>query len=319
MSNIKIGVVGAGNWGKNLVRNLSDMGVLAGVADAVPQNRENAQEIQPGVAVYESHTEMLSAGFDAIVIATPARTHYPIAKEAMEAGCDVFIEKPMTLDPSEAEALVKLGKEMAKVVMVGHLLLYQPAIAYIAEALGRGDIGKVYTFHQRRSKQGRARAVENVLWSFGVHDVAVLLYLAGQTPTGVQVNGHCGLQQGVEDDTYLHLTFPDGSKAHLHNSWLWPIVERGLIIVGETGILVYDEIAQNVKLVKKTINHDLQNVDEGEEVVFEGSGQPLRIELDHFLECCKTRNKPVSCGHNGYEVVKVLMEAESLLKEQRDE
>ncbi|MDC0289934.1 Gfo/Idh/MocA family oxidoreductase [bacterium] len=314
---MKIGVIGAGNWGKNLIRNLSGMGVLAGVADAVPQNRENAQEIQPEVAVYESHTEMLADGFDAVAIATSAHTHYTIAKEAMEAGCDVFIEKPMTLDPSEAEALVKLGEEMDKVVMVGHLLLYQPAISYIKEALERGDIGQVYTLHQRRLKQGRARAVENVLWSFGVHDVAVLLYLAGRAPTEVQVSGHCGLQQGVEDDTYLHLTFPDGSKAHLHNSWLWPIVDRGLIIVGEKGILVFDEIAQTVKLVKKTINNDLQNVDGGEEVVFEGSGQPLRIELDHFLDCCKHRTKANSCGQSGLDVIRIIDQAESLLKAQR--
>ena len=314
---MKIGVIGAGNWGKNLVRNFSDIGVLAGVADAVLQNRQNALEIQPNVAIYENHMEMLTDKFDAVAIATPAHTHYAIAKEAMEAGCDVFIEKPMTLDPSEAESLVKLGKEMDKVVMVGHLLLYQPAIAYLKEALGRGDIGQVYTFHQRRSKQGRARAVENVLWSFGVHDVAVLLYLAGQAPTEVQVSGHCGLQQGIEDDTYLHLTFPDGSKAHLHNSWLWPIVERGLIIVGEKGMLVYDEIAQNVKLVKKTIDADLQNLDEGEEIVLEGSGQPLRIELDHFVDCCKNRTKANSCGQNGLDVVRVINQAETLLKAQR--
>ena len=315
--NMKIGVIGAGNWGKNLVRNFSEMGVLAGVADAVPQNCQNALEIKNDLPIYESHTEMLADAFDAVAIATPAHTHYAIAKEAMEVGCDVFIEKPMTLDPSEAEDLVKLGKEMDKVVMVGHLLLYQPAIAYLKKALGRGDIGQVYTFHQRRSKQGRARAVENVLWSFGVHDVAVLLYLAGQAPTEVQASGHCGLQSGVEDDTYLHLTFPDGSKAHLHNSWLWPTVERGLIIVGEKGMLVYDEIAQNITFVKKMIDSDLQNVDDGRQVVFEGSSQPLRIELEHFVDCCKNRSKPKSCGGNGLGVVKVLAQAEKLLDEKR--
>jgi predicted dehydrogenase len=220
----------------------------------------------------------------------------------------------MTRDPEEAEAWVKLGEENDKIVMVGHLLLYQPAIAYIKEALERGDIGKVFTLHQRRSKQGRARAVENVLWSFGVHDVAVLLYLAGQAPVGVQVSGHCGLQDGVEDDTYLHLTFPDGSMAHLHNSWLWPIVERGLMIIGDKGMLVYDEIAQNVRIVHKTIDADLQNVEKGEEIVFEGSGQPLRIELDHFVDCCSNRTQPNSCGQNGYNVVRVLKMAEDLLR-----
>lgn len=301
-------------WGKNLVRNLSEMGVLAGVADAVEANRQAAAEISPDIRLYDHHADLLADGYDAVAIATPAHTHFAIAKEAMEAGCDVFIEKPMTLDPTESQDLITLGRDLDKVVMVGHLLLYQPAVSYIKQALDTGVIGRVFTLHQRRSKQGRARAVENVLWSFGVHDVAVLLYLAGQAPSKVSVAGHCGLQPGIEDDTYLHLTFPDGSMAHLHNSWLWPIVERGLIVVGEKGMLVYDEINQNVKLVKKTIDQDLQNVDEGEEIVFEGSGQPLRLELDHFVDCCKHRKRPISCGENGYDVVRVLAEAEQLLK-----
>ena len=302
-------------WGKNLVRNLSDMGVLAGVADTVKKNRAAAIEIQPGVAVYDRHADLLANDCDGVAIATPAHTHFVIAKEAMEAGCDVFIEKPMTLDPEESEALVALGKKMNKVVMVGHLLLYQPAIAYIKKALDEKLIGKVFTLHQRRSKQGRARSVENVLWSFGVHDVAVLLYLAGQTPCSINVAGHCGLQDDIEDDTYLHLTFPDGSQAHLHNSWLWPVVERGMIIVGQKGMLVYDEINQNVKLVKKTIDENLQNVDEGEEIVFEGSGQPLRLELNHFIDCCKTRKEPISNGQNGLDVVSVLEEATKKLSQ----
>lgn len=316
---MKVGVIGAGNWGKNLVRNFSEMEVLAGVADAVPQNRQNAQDIQADVSVYSSHTDMLAEGYDIVAIATPAHTHFVLAKDAMEAGCDVFIEKPMTLDPAEAEALVKLAEEKNKTLMVGHLLLYQPAVAYLKEAIERGDIGQVYTMHQRRSKQGRARAVENVLWSFGVHDVAVLLYLAGQAPSDVQVSGHCGLQDQVEDDTYLHLTFPDGMKAHLHNSWLWPIVERGLFVIGEKGMLVYDEMAQNVRFVRKTIDENLQNVDEGEEVVFEGSGQPLRIELEHFVACCKERTRPNSCGNNGLDVIRVLDKAEKILQAQRNQ
>lgn len=314
---MKIGVIGAGVWGKNLVKNLSEMGVLAGVADAVESNRQNAKAIQADLEIFDDHGKLLESGYDAVAIATPAHTHYAIAKAAMESGCDVFIEKPMTLDPAESEELLEIGKKLGKVVMVGHLLLYQPAISYIKSALEDDIIGEIYTMHQRRSKQGRARAVENVLWSFGVHDVAVLLYLAGQAPSGVDVVGHCGLQSNVEDDTYLHLSFSNGLKAHLHNSWLWPIVERSLTIIGEKGMLVYDEIAQNVKLVKKTIDAELQNVDEGEEIVFEGSGQPLQIELEHFVDCCKTRQSPNSCGQNGLDVVRVLDKAETILKQNR--
>lgn len=314
---MKVGVIGAGAWGKNLVKNFSEIGVLAGVADALEANRENAKAVQADIVLYENHHAMLTDGYDAVAIATPAHTHFAIAKEAMEAGCDVFVEKPMTLDPGESEELVKIAKEKGKILMVGHLLLYQPAITYIKKVLNEGLLGKLYTLNQRRSKLGRARAVENVLWSFGVHDVAVLLYLAGESPSKLQVVGNCCLQLGVEDDTFLHLDFPSGAKAHLHNSWLWPVVERGLIIVGEKGMMVYNELEQTVDLVRSTIDANLQNVEEGQELLFEGSGQPLRLELEHFLDCCKDRTQPRSCGVNGLEVVKVLAEAENILSAMR--
>jgi len=141
---MKIGVIGAGAWGKNLVKNFSEMGVLAGVADAVKTNRVSVSEVQEELDLYESHTELLANSYDAVAIATPAHTHYAIAKEAMEAGCDVFIEKPMTLDPAESEALVALGQKLDKIVMVGHLLLYQPAVAYLKKALETKVLGKIY-------------------------------------------------------------------------------------------------------------------------------------------------------------------------------
>ena len=140
----------------------------------------------------------------------------------------------------------------------------------------------------------------------GVHDVAVLLHLVGAAPTSTTFSGHCGLQSEIEDDTYLHMDFPGGVKAHLHNSWLWPTNRRGLTVVGEKGMLVYDEVAQNVTLHRKTIDADLQNQDGGEEVVFEGSGQPLRLELEHFIDCIATRATPRSDGQNGLDVVRVL-------------
>ena len=314
---MKIGVIGAGAWGKNLVKNFSELGVLVGVADAIAENRERAAQIQPELELYDSHQKLIEQGYDAVAIATPAHTHYSIAREALAAGCDVFIEKPMTLDPKESEALVELAKESERIVMVGHLLLYQPAIEYLKEALERGDLGKVYTMHQRRSKLGRVRAVENVLWSFGVHDVAVLLFLAGQAPSDVQVSGHCGVQHNIEDDTYLHLVFSDGSKAHLHNSWLWPKTERSLYIIGEKGMLVYDEMEQRVSFVHRTIGSSLEHREGEEETVFEGSAQPLRLELEHFLECCKTRESPRSCAVNGLDVVRVLDSAETILKKTR--
>lgn len=312
---MRIGVIGAGGWGKNLVRNFRDLGVLAGVADPVVANRDWAAAEAPAAELYEDHRGLLAAGFDAVAIATPAQTHFAVARDALAAGCDVFVEKPLTLDPAEAEVLVRQAETADRILMVGHLLLYQPAVSFVRDWLRAGKLGTVFTLHQRRSKLGKARAVENVLWSFGVHDVAVLLDLAGQTPVEVTASGHCGLQSGIEDDVYLHLRFADGCVAHLHNSWLWPKVERGLVVVGSEGMLEYDEIHQRVIHHRKRIDSALANVDGGQEVVFEGSAEPLRLELEHFVKCCRDRSRPVSDGASGHAVVEVLARAAQCLQQ----
>ncbi len=306
---MKIAVIGAGNWGINLVRNLRDLGVLSHVAEAVPALRERAAGEAPDAELLDDYTPLLGAGIDAVAIATPVPTHHAVAKAFLEAGKDVFVEKPMTLTVAEAEDLVATAAANDRVLMVGHLLLYQPAIAWLKDHLGSGELGKIYSLHQERAKLGRARAAENVLYSLGVHDVAVLLHLAGAAPTAVQFSGHCGLQAGIEDDTYLHLDFPGGLKAHLHNSWLWPEDRRRLTVVAEKGMLVYDEHAQTITLHRKTIDAELGNCDGGSEVVFEGSGQPLKLELEHFIDCVRTRAEPRSCGRNGLDVVRVLESA----------
>lgn len=314
---MKIGVIGSGAWGRNLVRNLSSLGVLAGVADRIEANRLAARELAEGIELFEDHADLLAAGYDAVAVATPAHLHFPIARDAIAAGCHVFVEKPLTLDPAEAEELVALAEAADRVLMVGHLLMYQPAVAFVKEFLRDGRLGRVFTFHQRRSKLGRVRSVENVLWSFGVHDVAVLLDLAGEDPSAVSVSGHAGIQPGIEDDVYLHLRFPGGAVAHLHNSWLWPRVERELIITGERGILHYDELNQRVLLHKKTVGADLKEHDDGSEVLFEGSGEPLKLELEHFIDRCLDGRLPRTCGRSGLSVVRVLARAEELLTLQR--
>ncbi len=312
---MKVAIVGAGAWGKNLVSTLNKLGSLGPVAEASQGLRDKMAETYPGIELRTDYTELLrDPDVTAVAIATPAHTHHGIAKALLEAGKDVFVEKPMTLVTSESEDLVATAQKHGRILMVGHLLMYQPAIHKVKELIQAGAIGKVFTVHQQRSKLGRARAVENVLWSFGVHDVAVLLDLVGEAPSDVQVSGHCGLQPGIEDDVYLHLTFPGGVKAHLHNSWLWPDVARWLIVVGSEGMLVYSETGQKVTLHKKKIDAALANVDQGEEVVFNGSGEPLMLEMKHFMSCCETRTLPLSDGQNGLEVVRVLAQAEKLLR-----
>jgi predicted dehydrogenase len=252
-----------------------------------------------------------------VAIATPGPLHYEIARAALLAGKDVFVEKPMTLSVAEAEELVCLAEEKGRILMVGHLLLYQPAVAWIKEYLAAGKLGEVHLIHQERLALGRACAVENVLWSLGVHDVASLLYLTGRTPTGISITGAQVLQAGVEDEIHLELYFPGGLRAHLHASWLWPETQRRMVIAGSRGFLVYNELEQTVTLHKKGINPDLTNRDEGTELLFTGEGRPLTRELAHFLECLSTRKTPLSDGRNGLAVIKVLEEAGRLLAKEK--
>lgn len=304
----KIGLIGAGNWGKNLAKNFHDLSVLGAIAEPSEELRKSLAQQYPEVALHDSYEPILAdASIDAVAIATPVSTHHAVASAAIAAGKDAFVEKPMTLTAVESQDLIDKAAAADRVLMVGHLLLYQPAIQFIKTYLDEGKLGKVYSIHQERVKLGRARSVENVTWSLGVHDVAVLLYLAGEAPESLQASGHSALTAGVEDDVYLHMNFASGVKAHLHNSWLWPENRRYLTIVGEKGMLVYHEVDGKVELHRKTIDDDLQNCDEGTETLFDsGEEQPLRLELQHFLNCVQTRETPISDGKNGFEVIQAL-------------
>lgn len=303
---MRIAVIGAGNWGRNLVRNLSDMDALSHV---VEQKADSLKEISSqfsDVECLDSFDSLLESNIDAVAIATPAQSHYEIASTFLKAGKDVFIEKPMTLCSKEASELVDIAKLNNSILMVGHMLLYQPAIQFIKTYLAEGHIGQIYHLHQERLKLGRVRSKENVIWSLGVHDIAVLLYLAGSTPHEIKCSGHSGIQEQIQDDAYVHMTFQSGTKAHLHSSWIWPENSRSMRIIGSKGMLVYDEIKQTVTLHKKRIGEDLENIDEGEETLFEGSSQPLRLEMEHFVHCIKTRETPISDGLSGLAVIRVL-------------
>jgi len=248
---IKVAVIGAGNWGKNLVKNFYELGALSAVVDEDEGRLNKVGKDYKGVHLLTSLNNLWKMDIPAVAIATPAPTHYEITKTALTKGRDVFVEKPFTLNASQAEELVTLAKSSGRIIMVGHLLLYQPAIRWIKDCILKNTLGKLYFLHQERLNLGRARRGENALWSLGVHDVAVFLDLVGKNPLRVEVVGQPVLQKDVEDDVYLHLAFPEGVAAHLHASWLWPEKHRRLTAVFERGMLVYDEIAQTVTLHKK--------------------------------------------------------------------
>jgi len=307
---MKIAVIGAGNWGKNLVRTFHALGHLGPVVEPFTDNHPNITAVDPQATILTDHLPLLSdPEVTAVAIATPARTHHQLAKAFLLAGKDVFVEKPVALSVADAEDLHQTAMRENRILMVGHLLLYHPAITFIRDYLKTGALGQLFTLHQQRSKLGRARDTEDALWSLGVHDVAVLLHLVGSAPLKVTSYSHAGLQPAIADDVYLHLDFADGVKATLHNSWLWPEDARFLRIIGSQAMLVYDDKTQEVILHRKSIDAHLANQDNGTELLFKNTTPPLAIELEHFVDCVTHRKIPLSDGLNGIEVLKVLEQA----------
>lgn len=307
---MKCAVIGAGRFGKNHVRTLHQMGTLQAVAELHDATRESV-ESEFGVPTFKDYREMLESGVDSVCVATPAHVHYPVAKDALRKGLPTLVEKPLTLDVAEGEELVRLARENDTTLMVGHLLIYQPAIQWIRNAITGGLIGNLKGLHQERLNLGKARDQENALWSLGVHDVAVALFLIGSKPLKSTFVGQSILTAGVEDDTYVHMEFEGGIQAHIHSSWMWPELRRNLVLVGDRGMLVFDEPGKRVIHHKKSIDSSLNNVDEGSEVVFEGDAQPLKLELEHFLDCAANKKQPQSDGESAVEVLRVLASAKA--------
>lgn len=317
MTTVKVGLIGAGGWGRTLARVLHELGALGGIAELRPDLQAELKTLYPAIPIYSDHKALLQTDFPGVVIATPAATHFALAKEALLAGKHVFVEKPLALSASEAEELVALACATGRILMVGHLLLYQPAIRWIKAFLDSGALGRLWSLHQERLNFGKVRTVENALWSLGVHDVAVLLFLLGQAPERVAAHGQVLLQPAVEDDVYLHLWFPEGVQAHIHSSWLWPEKRRRLTVIGERGMLVYDELVQSVVFHHKRVESDLAQRDGGAEEIFRGQGEPLLLELQHFLECVRDGKTPLSDGASAVLVVRVLEEATRQLEASR--
>jgi predicted dehydrogenase len=303
---MKIGLIGAGGWGRNLARTLHTLGFLGGIAEVRSELRAELSGLYPDVPLYSDHHALLQSGLPAVAIATPAVTHCEVAKAALNAGKDVFVEKPLAMTATEGSELTRLAAQDDRVLMVGHLLLYQPAVQWIWEHLKGGRLGQLWGLHHERLNLGRVRSAENALWSLGVHDVAVTLHLVGRSPSGTVAVGQAILQPGVEDDVRLHLRFSKDVWSHIHVSWLWPERRRRLTVVGSVGMLVYDEADQTVMLHKKGITEALANRDDGSEVVFQGAGEPLKLELEHFLDCVNNRTTPRTDGESAVEVLKVL-------------
>jgi UDP-2-acetamido-3-amino-2,3-dideoxy-glucuronate N-acetyltransferase len=313
-------VVGTGYWGKNLVRNFQELGALVGICDIVPDVLTSFKEKYPDIRTYASLSEALAdPEVKALAVATPAATHFAVVKQALLAGKDVFVEKPIALRYPEGEELVALARERARILMVGHILEYHPAIEKIKEMIDRGDLGKIRYIYSSRLNLGKIRTEENILWSFAPHDISVILLLLGEMPSEVVARGGTYLSPGIPDVTVSMLAFPSGTKAHIFVSWLHPYKEQKLIVVGEKKMVVFDDVAPTNKLlaydhkIDWRDGHPIPRPDQANPIPFE-QREPLELECRHFIDCVEFRKAPKTDGAKGLGVLRVLEACEESLR-----
>ena len=315
-----VAVVGAGYWGKNLVRNFFELGGLAAVCDSDEERLAGYRSGYPGCRTVGAFVEVLKdETIPAVAIATPAESHGDLVREALLAGKDVFVEKPLCLSPTVGETLVALAHERGRVLMVGHLLWYHPAVLKLKELVDDGELGRIQYIYSNRLNLGRIRREENILWSFAPHDISVVLGLLGEMPEAVQAQGGNYLHQQIADVTVSLLSFPSGVRAHIFVSWLHPFKEQKLIVVGDRQMAVFDDVERKDKLLLYRHSIDWKNQipvasrADARPVVFEPE-EPLRAECRHFLDCVRTRNGPRTDGAEGLRVLTVLQRCQEALE-----
>jgi predicted dehydrogenase len=311
-----IAVIGCGYWGKNLVRNFEKLNALVLCCDATPSGRAQASEIAPNATVVADVREALEANVEGVVIATPAETHYELARAALKAGKDVFVEKPLALTYEEGAALVRLADEQRRILMVGHVLEYHPAIIKLHQMIHAGELGKVRYISSNRLNLGKVRREENILWSFAPHDIAVILRLMHGTPFQVSAHGGSYVQANIADVTITHMLFDNGVRAHIYVSWLHPFKEQRLVVIGSRKMASFDDVTKQLMLYDQRVE-----VHEGEPVPIKGGGdlvefekqEPLYLECRAFLQSIQTRKPPLTDGQSGLRVLQVLQIAQRSL------
>ena len=311
-----VAVLGCGYWGKNLVRNFAQLGALTMVGDPTPAGRTTAAQIAPAAQVVAGIDEVLSSEVSGVVIATPAETHFELARRSLEAGKDVFVEKPLALTYEQGERLVRLAAERARMLMVGHVLEYHPAVVKLLDLVHGGVLGNVHYIYSNRLSLGKVRREENILWSFAPHDVAVILRLMDALPFQVIACGGAYLQPNIADVTVTHLLFDNGVRAHVHVSWLHPFKEQRLVVVGSRKMATFDDVAKQLVLHDQRVDikgeHPVPMKGPGEVVVF-AADEPLRLECEAFLHSIATRTPPPTDGESGLRVLNVLQAAQRSL------
>lgn len=321
-----IAVLGYGYWGPNLVRNFAAMPdvKVTWVCDANPLMLEKLAERHPDIRGTSNPDDVFNdSETRAVAIAFPAEKHAEFALRAIKCEKHVFIEKPLSLSVEDSEQIVAASKKSSLTVMVGHLLLYNPAIRKMKELIDSGELGDILYLYSQRLNLGLVRTRENALWSLAPHDISVALYLLGQNPTTVSAKGQWYLSEGVEDTVFTHLSFPGKKMAHMHVSWLDPHRVRRLTVVGEKKMAVLDDVEplEKLKVFDKGVRSpQYKSFDEvfslrfGDITIpYVKPEEPLKLELRHFVNCIAGNETPLSNAESGLAVVRVLDAAQRSL------
>jgi UDP-2-acetamido-3-amino-2,3-dideoxy-glucuronate N-acetyltransferase len=314
----RVAVVGCGHWGKNLVRAFSEIGALGALCDTDADRIQSLQKAYQVPATTRFEDLLAMADVQAVAIAAPAAQHYSLARRALLAGKDVFVEKPLALRIEDGSELIDLARRTSRILMVGHLLHYHPAVVALRHMIRQGELGRIEYISSSRLNLGRLRTEEDILWSFAPHDISAIVHLLEEDPASVTAQGASYLNHPISDVTLTILSFESGVKAHIFVSWLHPFKEQKLVVVGDRKMAVFDDTQSETKLV--LYPHRIDWIDrvpvarrmEGEVIALPNQ-EPLRTECEHFVECVRDRRTPSTDGDNGLRVLRILhMASESI-------
>jgi predicted dehydrogenase len=317
---VRVAQVGCGHWGKNLARNFAELGALAAISD---DHAPTAAKIssEHGVPALSYDAILADPTIDGVALATPAVSHADMALRAIAAGKHVFVEKPLALDPRDAERVIAAGEKAGRVLMVGHLLQYHPIFLALKQVVASGALGELTYIYSNRLSLGKFRTEENVLWSFAPHDISMLLGLADQAPDHVTAEGMATVTPGIADWATCHLRFPSGLRGHVAASWLHPFKEQRLVVIGTNGMAVFEDSQPDWTRRLAIYRHKIDKtgaapmpVKAEPEYIEVALSEPLRDECGHFLACISSGETPRTDGREGLRVLRVLDAAERALQ-----
>lgn len=315
-SKISIGLAGLGYWGKNILRNLHELGVLHSACDANENTIAAHKKNYPDVSFTTQFSDLLEdKELRAIAISAPAVMHYDMVKKALYAGKDIYVEKPLSLTVCESQELVAIAEKEGRILMVGHILQYHPAVLKLKEMIDSGELGKVEYIYSNRLSIGKLRTEENILWSFAPHDISVILMLLEEEPISVNSFGGAYLTKDIYDTTMTTLEFKNGVKGHIFVSWLHPFKEQKLVVVGSKAMAVFDDVSkEKLFLYPHKIDWKEGKIPVAQKADYQvipvDKAEPLKAELEHFISCVRDRKRPKTDGAEGVRVLKILESAE---------